>query len=120
MPPRYNIYSKEMRKMSKNDLTFKETLKEFDETGLPLIKVLVAAEVNFGLWKFDRPISDEGYEALCGFIYNEILESDVNELSFIRAAVGCLYEKTLTLEDIAENADEAAETVYRQMEDGRY
>ena len=28
--------------MGKNDLTFKETLKEFDETKLPLIKLLVA------------------------------------------------------------------------------
>ena len=106
--------------MSKNDLTFKETLKEFDETGLPLIKVLVAAEVNFGLWKFDRPISDDDYELLCGFLYDEILASDVNELSFVRAALDCLYEKKLALEDIKENADEAAETVYRQMEDGRY
>lgn len=106
--------------MDKSNLTFKETLKEFDETGLPLIKVLVAAEANFGSWKLDGPISDDDYEALCGFIYNEILESDVNELSFIRATFDCLYEEKLALKDIAENADEAAEIVYRQIEDAQY
>lgn len=106
--------------MDKSNLTFKETLKEFDETGLPLIKVLVAAEASFGSWKFDGPISDDDYEALCGFIYNEILESDVNELSFIRATLDCLYEEKLALEDIEENADKASEIVYRQMEDAQY
>lgn len=106
--------------MSKNDLTFKETLKEFYETGLLLIKVLVAAEVNFGLGRFDGSISDDDYELLCGFLYDEILTSDVNELSFVRAALDCLGEKKLALEDIKENSDEAAEIVYRQMEDKPY
>lgn len=109
-----------MNKMNKSNLTFKETLKEFDETGLPLIKVLVAAEVNFGSWKFDSPISDDDYEILCGFVYDEILGSDVNELSFIRATFDCLYEEKLALEDIVENADKAAEIVYRQIEDAQY
>ena len=45
--------------MSKNDLTFKETLKEFDETKLPIIKVLVADEVASNLWRFDGSISDD-------------------------------------------------------------
>lgn len=107
--------------MDKSNLTFKETLKEFDETGLPIIKVLVAAEVNCGLWKFDSPIiSDDDYETLCGFIYDEIFGSDVNELSFCRATLDCLYEEKLALEDIVENADKAAEIVYRQIEDALY
>ena len=106
--------------MSKNDLTFKETLREFDETKLPIIKVLVADEVASNLWRFDGSISDDDYELLCGFLYDEILASDANELSFVRAALDCLDEKKLALEDIKENADEAAEIVYRQMEDRPY
>lgn len=106
--------------MGKNDLTFKETLKEFDETKLPLIKLLVADEVAGSLWRFDGSISDDDYELLCGFLYDEILASDVNELSFVRAALDCLYEKKLALEDIEENADKASEIVYRQMEDKPY
>lgn len=105
--------------MNENNLTFKETLKEFDETKLPIIKVLVADEARCNRWRLDW-FSDEDYEAICGFIYDEILESDVNELSFICAAFDCLYEKTLTLEDIEENADRASEIVYRQMEDAQY
>lgn len=106
--------------MSKNDLTFKETLREFDETKLPLIKLLVADEVAGNLWRFDGSISDDDYELLCGFLYDEILASDVNELSFVRAALDCLGEKKLALEDIEENADKASEIVYRQMEDKPY
>lgn len=106
--------------MGKNDLTFKETLREFDETKLPLIKLLVADEVAGSLWRFDGSISDDDYELLCGFLYDEILASDANELSFIRAALDCLYEKKLALEDIKENADKASEIVYRQMEDKPY
>lgn len=106
--------------MGKNDLTFKETLREFDETKLPLIKLLVADEVAGSLWRFDGSISDDDYELLCGFLYDEILASDVNELSFVRAALDCLYEKKLALEDIEENADKASEIVYLQMEDKPY
>lgn len=106
--------------MSKNDLTFKETLKKFDETKLPLIKLLVADEVASNLWIFDGSISDDDYELLCGFLYFEILESDVNELSFIRAALDCLYEKKLALEDIKENAGKASKIVYGQMEGKLY
>lgn len=106
--------------MGKNDLTFKETLREFDETKLPLIKLLVADEVAGNLWRFDGSISDGDYELLCGFLYDEILASDVNELSFVRAALDCLYEKKLALEDIEENADKASEIVYGQMEDKPY
>ena len=47
--------------MGKNDLTFKETLREFDETKLPLIKLLVADEVAGSLWRFDGSISDGDY-----------------------------------------------------------
>lgn len=106
--------------MSKNYLTFKETLREFDETKLPLIKLSVADEVAGNLWRFDGSISDDDYELLCGFLYDEILASDVNELSFVRAALDCLYEKKLALEDVKENADKASEIVYRQMEDKSY
>ena len=106
--------------MDKNDLTFKETLREFDETELPTIKVLIADEVASNLWRFDGSISDDDYELLCGFLYDEILVSDVNELSFVRAALDCLYEKKLALEDIKENADKASEIVYGQMEDKLY
>ena len=106
--------------MSKNDLTFKETLREFEETKLPLIKLLVADEVAGNLWRFDGSISDDDYELLCGFLYDEILASDANELSFVRAALDCLYEKKLALEDIKENADKASEIVYGQMEDKPY
>lgn len=105
--------------MNKSNLTFKETLKEFDETGLPLIKVLVADEARCNRWRLDR-FSDEDFEAICGFVYDEILGSGVNELSFIRATFDCLYEEKLALEDIVENADKAAEIVYRQIEDAQY
>ena len=105
--------------MNKNNLTFKETLREFDETGLPTIKVLVADEARCNRWRFDC-FSDKDFETICGFIYDEILGSDVNELSFIRATFDCLYEEKLALEDIVENADEAAEIVYRQIEDVQY
>lgn len=106
--------------MYKDNLTFKDTLKEFDETKLPLIKVLVADEVRFGLQRLDNPISDADYEILCSFIYNEILESDVNECTFIYATLDCFMEKKFELIDIINNPVEIANIVYRKIENKQY
>lgn len=109
-----------LNKLYKDNLTFKDTLKEFDETELPVIKVLVADEVRFGLQRFEDEISDDDYETLCGFIYNEILESDVNECAFIYATLDCLEEKKFEITDITSNSDAVADIIYQKIEDKQY